>query len=154
MALPSNLDATFDGSLWITGTHVVGSATTGNSGASASFDLQDSPVDFTVFFEVASVSVAANDAAIVVIQGSTTADFSAGNYLLGVMAWGDTAALSSQLGATVSSDRGTGSYAVRCHNVAYDSNGNPVNCRYVRTQVKTIGATSGITYAARVALSR
>jgi hypothetical protein len=154
MALPGDFDGTQDASLFITGLHTVGAATTGNSSASASFNLGDAPCDFTVQLIVSSVSTATGDCAILTIQGSTTSDFSAGNHILGVTAFGATAIINTQIGAGISAVRGTGSYAIRCSNVAFNDTASPVNCPYVRIQVKTVGATSGITYAARLTQSR
>lgn len=154
MAIPGNFDGTQDNTLFITGLHTVGAATTGNSGASASFNLGDVPVDFTVQIIVSSTSVASGDCAIITVQGSTTSDFSAGNHILAVTAFGHPTIINTTIGAGLSAARGTGSYAIRCSNVAFNDTASPVNCPYVRTQVKTIGAgTSGITYAARLTLS-
>ena len=153
MTIPSNLDSTPDTALVITNAHTVGAATTGNSGASG-VDVGDIPVDFTVQLLVASVSTAVNDCAIVTVQGSTTSDFSAGNHILGVTAFGAAAIINTTIGAGTTAARGTGDYVMRCHNVGYDSNGAPVNCRYIRTQVKTVGVTSSIIYKATLQGSR
>lgn len=153
MTIPSNLDSTPDTALVITNAHTVGAATTGNSGASG-VDIGDIPVDFTVQLLVASVSTAVGDCAIVTVQGSTTSDFSAGNHILGVTAFGAAAIINTTIGAGTTAARGTGDYVMRCHNVGYDSNGAPVNCRYIRTQVKTVGLTSSIIYKATLQGSR
>lgn len=153
MTIPSNLDSTPDTALVITNAHTVGAATTGNSGASG-VDIGDIPVDFTVQLLVASVSTAAGDCAIVTVQGSTTSDFSAGNHILGVTAFGAAAIINTTIGAGTTAARGTGDYVMRCHNVGYDSNGAPVNCRYIRTQVKTVGGGSSIIYKATLQGSR
>ena len=103
---------------------------------------------------MAAVSTTVGDCAIVTVQGSTTSDFSAGNHILGVTAFGAAAIINSQIGAGTTAARGTGDYVMRCHNVGYDSNGAPVNCRYIRTQVKTVGVSSNITYKATLQSSR
>lgn len=154
MTIPSNLDATLDGSLVITNAHSVGAATTGNAISTATFDLGDVPVDFSVHLLVASVSTTAGDCAIVTVQGSTASDFSSGTHILGVTAFGAAAIINTTIGAGTAAARGTGDYVMRCHNVGYDSNGNPVNCRYIRTQVKTVGVSSAIIYKAQLSLSR
>lgn len=154
MTIPSNLDSTPDNNLVITNAHSVGAATTGNSGATG-VDVGDVPVDFSVHLLVASVSTAVGDCAIVTVQGSTASDFSTGtNHVLAVTAFGAAAIINTQIGAGTTAARGTGDYVVRCHNVGYDANGAPVNCRYIRTQVKTVGATSAIIYKATLQASR
>lgn len=153
MALPGNLDSSNDNALVITTGHTVGAATTGNSGASGA-NLGDVPVDFTVNFQVTSVSTTAGDCAVVTVQGSTTSDFSAGNHILAVTAFGAAAIINTTIGGGTTAARGAGSYALRCSNVGFNDTATPVNCPYVRTQVKTVGGTSAITYAATVQLSR
>ena len=154
MTIPSNLDGTLDQSLMITAQHVVGIAATGNSSATGNFNLGDVPADFAVHLAVYSTSTAVGDCAIVTVQGSTTADFSAGNHILGVTAFGAAAIINTTIGSGTTAARGAGDYVMRCHNVGYDSNGAPVNCRYIRTQVKTVGGSSAINYGAQLSVSR
>lgn len=149
MAIPGNFDSTYDNALWISGNHTVGAATTGNSGANGA-NVANSPTDLTVAFEVYSTSTTTGDCAIVTVQGSTTADFSAGNHILAVTAFGAPAIIASTLGCNTTAARGAGSYALRCSNVGFDNTANPVVCQYIRTQVRTVGTTSAISYGARV----
>lgn len=154
MALPGNFDSQFDALLSITAGHTVGIATTGNSSANGAFNLGDVPVDFTVNLNVTAVSVASGDCAIITVQGSTTPDFSGGNHILGMTAFGHQTIIGTQTGAGLSAARGVGAYALRCSNVAFNDTASPVNCPYVRTQVKTVGGSSGITYSASVMVTR
>ena len=141
MGYASNFDTTYDAAL---GVAVISAQAANNTTTTAIFDLSPAATDFTLHVSVYGVGTAATDYTVVTIMGSTTADFSAGNYVLGHFIVGDSELIGTTFGAAPSADRGTGHYAVRLHNAVPQAleSSDPIVCRYIRMVSKTVGATS------------
>jgi hypothetical protein len=160
MGYSSNLDTTPDAGLgsWVF------SAMTANATAAGGFpantanvlNIGNVPTDFSVFASVYTVSAAPTDYTVVSVMGSTTSDFSSGNYVLGHIVFGDGTLIGTTFGAAPSADRGPGHYTVRCHNVATTGleSTEAVVCPYIRLAAKTVGATSSLNGVFTISIGR
>lgn len=141
MGFASNFDTTYDNAL---GVIVVAAQAANNTTTTGILDLSPVATDFTLHASVYGVGTAATDYTVVSIMGSTTADFSSGNYVLGHFIVGDGALIGTTFGGAPSADRGVGHYAIRCQNTVPNGleSSDPIVCRYIRLVSKTVGATS------------
>lgn len=100
---------------------------------------------------VSACDVAASSIAFVSVQGSNRDDFGGTVWNLGTIVLGDTAQVASTVGVTGTADRGIGEYVLPFYSAAMDAGSVPYQqVRYIRLQSKTSGATSSLTFSARI----
>lgn len=100
---------------------------------------------------VTACDVAAGSIAFVSVQGSNRDDFGGTVWNLGTIVLGDTAQVGTTVGVTGTADRGIGEYVLPFYSAAMDAGSIPYQqVRYIRLQSKTTGATSSLTFSARI----
>lgn len=160
MGYNSNFDTTPDQALgsWTFAAQTANNTAAGGFPANTAnvLNIGNVPTDFSVFASVYGVGAAATDYTVVSIMGSTTADFSSGNYVLGHFILGDGTLIGTTFGAAPSADRSVGHYTVRCHNVAPNGleSSDPIVCPYIRLASKTVGATSSLNGVFTISIGR
>lgn len=93
----------------------------------------------------------ATSIAFVSVQGSNTDDFSGDVWNLGTIVLGHLTQIASTVGVTATASRGIGEYVLPFYSAAMDSGTVPYQqVRYVRLQSKTSGASSSLTFSARI----
>lgn len=100
---------------------------------------------------VTACDVAASSIAFVSVQGSNRDDFGGSVWNLGTIVLGNAAQATSTVGITSTAARGVGEYVLPFYSVAQDAGSVPFQqVRYLRLQSKTTGATSALTFSARI----
>lgn len=93
----------------------------------------------------------ATSIAFVSVQGSNTDNFSGDVWNLGTIVLGHLTQIASTVGVTATSSRGIGEYVLPFYSAAMDAGTVPYQqVRYVRLQSKTSGASSSLTFSARI----
>lgn len=93
----------------------------------------------------------ATSIAFVSVQGSNTDNFSGDVWNLGTIVLGHLTQIASTVGVTGTASRGVGEYVLPFYSAAMDSGTIPnQQVRYVRLQSKTSGASSSLTFSARI----
>ena len=93
----------------------------------------------------------ATSIAFVSVQGSNTDNFSGDVWNLGTIVLGNLTQTATTVGVTGTASRGIGEYVLPFYSAAMDSGTIPYQqVRYVRLQSKTTGASSSLTFSARI----